>query len=352
MKVLIIILLLLTTCAKQPAVEAQSTIEAVNLEEVVRKQLPQDETVDIEAAIKKYQAREDLTETEYDALRQPLSDWDIFNRLVRVEDGFDNLLQFHLNTNTVAPNLNWLDIVYYDPIAESYYYGEFKSVTVDGLADLINTKKNPAHEVYGRDRVVLITNLSPSTHIYADAYNNYQLYALELKSTIDEYVAMSSLDDFGDGEVFIGTIDEYVAIRSLDDNNKNIYSCIYIGDYKIKAMTNRTFYKPILYYQVDKNNQPVSPIFITPYVDKESVDMELATTNKKPESGIVYSEENKSLYYGRKYNFYGDIAELTNENPPMGTNLGYLQEGGSIEDDEHIMSMPRDKFGALIQYML
>ncbi|MGL5254495.1 MAG: hypothetical protein ACRC9L_05835, partial [Brevinema sp.] len=321
-----------------------------NPEEVVEEQLSQDETVDIAVAATKYQAREDLTKAEYDALRQPVPDMATFNRLVRVEDGFDNLYQFYLDTNTVAPNLNWLDIVYYDPQQESYYYGKFKPTNIEGFDDLINTKKNPAHQVYGRDRVVLITNLTPSTHIYADAYNNYQLYALELKSTLDEYVAMISLDD--NGEVFIGTVDEYVAVRSLDDNNKNIHSFIHIGDYKIKAMTNRTFYKPILYYQVDKNNQPVYPIFITPYVAKELLNIELATTNKKPESGIVYSEENKSLYYGRKYNFYGDIAELTNESAPMGTNLGYLQEGGSFEDDERVMSMPRDKFGALVQYIL
>ncbi|MGL5253902.1 MAG: hypothetical protein ACRC9L_02595, partial [Brevinema sp.] len=68
MKVFIILSLLLTTCAKAE----QSEAPVANPEEVVEEQLSQDETVDIAVAATKYQAREDLTKAEYDALRQPV----------------------------------------------------------------------------------------------------------------------------------------------------------------------------------------------------------------------------------------------------------------------------------------
>ncbi|MGL5254056.1 MAG: hypothetical protein ACRC9L_03465, partial [Brevinema sp.] len=275
-----------------------------NPEEVVEEQLSQDETVDIAVAATKYQAREDLTKAEYDALRQPVPDWDTFNRLVRVEDGFDDLRRFYLDTNTIAPNLNWLDIVYYDPQKESYYYGKFKPTNIEGFDDLINTKKNPAHQVYGRDRVVLITNLSPSTHIYADAYNNYQLYALELKSTIDNY----GKSDGGQA------ICSYFSVLEEGDDNHVVW----------KTFTNHTAWYRIIYYAVT-NNYPVVPPVKTEYITHEEILAELANTNKEPvivsyggkDFTIPYTEETKILYYGAKYDFYGDIAELTNENPPM-----------------------------------
>ncbi|MGL5254076.1 MAG: hypothetical protein ACRC9L_03570 [Brevinema sp.] len=234
-----------------------------------------------------------------------------FNRLVRVEDGFDDLRRFYLDTNTVAPNLNWLDIVYYDPQKESYYYGKFKPTNIEGFDDLINTKKNPAHQVYGRDRVVLITNLTPSTHIYADAYNDYQLYALELKSTVDEYGIFEQSES--EYPYFYGSIADYNRTVSYNTNDRIVW----------RAKTNHSEIFRLVSYYVLTNGTPVvgSPI-IEPYnIPQKTVLEELTTINKKPVKtpygDLPYSEETKEIYYGIKYGFYGDIAQLTNTNPPV-----------------------------------
>ncbi|MGL5253677.1 MAG: hypothetical protein ACRC9L_01450 [Brevinema sp.] len=326
MKVFIILSLLLTTCAK-----AEQTQAPVVIPEVASKKESSDATpIDTRTAQEKYEARDLLTEEEYQSLRQPVPDWDTFNRLVRVEDGFDDLRRFYLDTNTVAPNLNWLDIVYYDPQKESYYYGKFKPIiiTIDGFDYLINIKKNPAHQVYGRDRVVLITNLSPSMHIYADAYNNYQLYALELKSTIDEY-----------GVYLVGSYYSDIVERA--------YTLIYHPldgislDIKWKVVTNeKTWRFPHVEYVAVTNGVPIispahSPYNIRTYLEILQSDYrvvsiydELTNTNKTPVTydlkektfSIPYTEETKNIYYGEKYDFYGDIAELTNEISPSITN--------------------------------
>ncbi|MGL5721002.1 MAG: hypothetical protein ACRCY4_01170 [Brevinema sp.] len=179
MKVLIIISLLLTTCAKQPAVEAQSDIEAVNLEEAVRKQLPQNEAV--EEVVKDLQERQYVTQgfdsvpiyygvnirDELMAIRkEKINETDeLVARLIRVQDS----LNFYADI-TVYNEFLW------DPIDEQYYAALFIPEQEIVPKDRDWLRDTNFMNQYNNKPLTWISNTMDGQQIFKDSETGYIFY--------------------------------------------------------------------------------------------------------------------------------------------------------------------------------